>query len=174
MPAGLTLYWFFNNIITTTQTVYLRKTTKPLVNVGGNGTAGNGGAASSQPVRVDYVPKRERRSGATIPKVAAPKVDVSNAISAEFTDFDDGPAKVKSALESEFGDFEDGPAKVQEDDGGDSRGSRKGSRKWAAKEHAPKPTGNPMSQPLQETQISGRSGPQDGTNKNGNCKNRFA
>ena len=69
--------------------------------------------------------KRERRSGATIPKVAAPKVDVSNAISAEFTDFDDGPANVKSALESEFGDFEDGPAKVQEDDGGDSRGSRK-------------------------------------------------
>ena len=129
VPAGLTLYWFFNNIITTTQTVYLRKTTKPLVNVGGNGTAGNGGAASSQPVRVDYVPKRERRSGATIPKVAAPKVDVSNAISAEFTDFDDGPAKVKSALESEFGDFEDGPAKVQEDDGGDSRGSRKGSRR---------------------------------------------
>ena len=103
VPAGLTLYWFFNNIITTTQTVYLRKTTKPLVNVGGNGTAGNGGAASSQPVRVDYVPKRERRSGATIPKAAAPKIDVSNAISAEFTDFDDGPAKVKSALEASSG-----------------------------------------------------------------------
>ena len=46
VPAGLTLYWF-TNIITTTQTVYLRKTTKPLVNVGGNGTAGNGGAAPS-------------------------------------------------------------------------------------------------------------------------------
>lgn len=130
VPAGLTLYWFFNNIVTTAQTVYLRKTTKPMVNVGGASAAGNGGAASSQPVRVDYVPKRERRSGATIPKAAAPKVDVSNAISAEFTDFDDGPAKVKSAVESEFGDFEDGPAKVQED-GGDnnSRGSRRGNRK---------------------------------------------
>ena len=79
-------------------------------------------------MRVDYVPKRERRSGATIPK-AAPKVDVSNAISAEFTDFDEGPAKVKSAVESEFGDFEDGPAKVQEDGEDSSRGNRRGSRK---------------------------------------------
>jgi YidC/Oxa1 family membrane protein insertase len=80
-------------------------------------------------VRVDYVPKRERRSGATISKAAAPKVDVSNAISAEFTDFDEGPAKVKSAVESEFGDFEDGPAKVQEDGEDSSRGNRRGSRK---------------------------------------------
>ena len=129
VPAGLTLYWFFNNIVTTAQTVYLRKTTKPIVNVGGATAAGDGGGASSQPVRVDYVPKRERRSGATIPKAAAPKVDVSNAISAEFTDFDEGPAKVKSAVESEFGDFEDGPAKVQEDGEDSSRGNRRGSRK---------------------------------------------
>lgn len=129
VPAGLTLYWFFNNIVTTAQTVYLRKTTKPIVNVGGATAAGDGGGASSQPVRVDYVPKRERRSGTTIPKAAAPKVDVSNAISAEFTDFDEGPAKVKSAVESEFGDFEDGPAKVQEDGEDSSRGNRRGSRK---------------------------------------------
>ena len=97
VPAGLTLYWFFNNIVTTAQTVYLRKTTKPIVNVGGATAAGDGGGASSQPVS-GLRSERERRSGATIPKVAAPKVDVSNAISAEFTDFDDGPAKVKSAV----------------------------------------------------------------------------
>ena len=75
--------------------MYLRKTTKPLVNVGGNGTAGNGGAASSQPVRVDYVPEKREDRAQPYQKVAAPKVDVSNAISAEFTDFDDGPAKLR-------------------------------------------------------------------------------
>ena len=131
VPAGLTLYWFFNNIVTTAQTVYLRKTTKPIVSVSSAGSGASDSVASSQPVRVEYVPKRERRSGATIPRAAAPKVDVSNAISAEFGDFDDGPAKVtekKSAVESEFGDFEHGPAKVEGNDDS-AAGSRGGNRK---------------------------------------------
>ena len=67
VPAGLTLYWFANNILSTAQTVYLRKTTKaePLpagAGAGGMPMPGTPGArAPAQPVRVEYVPKSQRR-----------------------------------------------------------------------------------------------------------------
>ena len=93
VPAGLTLYWFANNIITTTQTLVLRKITKtPEMPAAG---ARAGAPASAEPVRVEYVPRSQRRSGAPMPVRPPPKVEeVSEVIAAEFADFDDGPAKV--------------------------------------------------------------------------------
>ena len=59
--AGLTLYWFANNIITTAQTLILRKTTT-LPEAPAAAAAGRGGANGAEPVRVEYVPKSQRRS----------------------------------------------------------------------------------------------------------------
>ena len=54
-----------------------------------------GAPASAEPVRVEYVPRSQRRSGAAMPVRPPPKVEeVSEVIAAEFADFDDGPAKV--------------------------------------------------------------------------------
>ena len=65
VPAGLTLYWFANNILSTAQTVYLRKTTKaPEMPAGGAAAMPMPGTpASAQPVRVEYVPKSQRKAG---------------------------------------------------------------------------------------------------------------
>ena len=100
VPAGLTLYWFANNILSTAQTVYLRKTTKaPEMPAGGAAAMPMPGTpASAQPVRVEYVPKSQRKAGgagALPPKPAPPKVEpMPDSLASEFADFDDGPAKI--------------------------------------------------------------------------------
>ena len=45
VPAGLTLYWFTNNLLSTAQQAYLKKTLTPAL--AGAGGAGTGGASSS-------------------------------------------------------------------------------------------------------------------------------
>ena len=112
VPAGLTLYWFANNILSTAQTVYLRKTTKaePLpagAGAGGMpmpGTPGGGASASAQPVRVEYVPKSQRKAqqgAAPPPKPPPPRVEpMPDSLAGEFADFDDGPAKVTEVVEA--------------------------------------------------------------------------
>ena len=117
VPAGLTLYWFFNNIITTAQTVVLRKITKPTEVPTGAGAGSS--PASAEPVRVEYVPKSQRRSGAQMPPVRAapPKVEeVSSVVANEFADFDDGPTQII-----------DVEAKDVEDEGSSGRSSRRSS-----------------------------------------------
>ena len=110
VPAGLTLYWFANNILSTAQTVYLRKTTKAPeaapAGAGGMPMPGTpAGAASAQPVRVEYVPKSQRKAqggGAPAPKPAPPRVEpMPDALASEFADFDDGPAKVVDTVVGE-------------------------------------------------------------------------
>ena len=64
VPAGLTLYWFANNIITTAQTLILRKTTtapEPPV------AKSAGGANGAEPVRVEYVPKSKEEAARKCP-----------------------------------------------------------------------------------------------------------
>ena len=77
VPAGLTLYWFANNILSTAQTVYLRKTTKaePLpagAGAGGMsmpGTPGGARARRRSPCEWSTCPSRsERRSRARRPR----------------------------------------------------------------------------------------------------------
>ena len=77
VPAGLTLYWFANNILSTAQTVYLRKTTKaPEAAPAGAGACpcrGRPRARQAQPVRVEYVPKSKRKAqGGGAPAKPAP------------------------------------------------------------------------------------------------------
>jgi len=110
VPAGLTLYWFANNIITTAQTLILRKTTT-LPEAPAAAAAGRGGSNGAEPVRVEYVPKSQRRSGAQMPpKRPPPKVEeVSDAVAAEFADFDDGPANVVEVVTPEIVDVPDAP-----------------------------------------------------------------
>ena len=114
VPAGLTLYWFANNILSTAQTVYLRKTTKAPEAPATGGGAGTypmpmpGTPPATQPVRVEYVPKSQRKSSgngsgnATAvppPKPAPPKIEpMPDSLAAEFADFDDGPARVTETV----------------------------------------------------------------------------
>ena len=65
-----------------------------------------GTPASAQPVRVEYVPKSQRRAGsataAPAPKPAPPRVEpMPDALASEFADFDDGPAKVVDTVVGE-------------------------------------------------------------------------
>ena len=136
VPAGLTLYWFANNILSTAQTVFLRKTTPKPEMAAAAPMPMPGTPAATQPVRVEYVPKSQRKSGASAntvpaPKPAPPKVEPMPAsLAGEFADFDDGPAKVvEGVVEAEV---VDAAAKVPAGGGGNGGGSRKsgkGSRK---------------------------------------------
>ena len=124
VPAGLTLYWFANNIITTAQTLILRKTTtapEPPV------AKSAGGANGAEPVRVEYVPKSQRRSGAQMPVRPPPRVEeVSDAVAAEFADFDDGPANVVEVVTPEIMDVPNSaPPKSNDDRPQNSRKSRR-------------------------------------------------
>ena len=98
-----------------------------------------GTPSSAQPVRVEYVPKSQRKSGGAsappAPKPAPPRVEpMPDALASEFGDFDDGPARMKEmAVEAEVvsGAETEAEAKVP---AGSSAGSRKkkggkGSRK---------------------------------------------
>ena len=126
VPAGLTLYWFANNIITTAQTLILRKTTTaPEPPVAKSGAAG--GANGAEPVRVEYVPKSQRRSGAQMPVRPPPRVEeVSDAVAAEFADFDDGPANVVEVVTPEIMDVPNSaPPKSNDGRPQNSRKSRK-------------------------------------------------
>ena len=126
VPAGLTLYWFANNIITTAQTLILRKTTTaPEPPVAKSGAAG--GANGAEPVRVEYVPKSQRRSGAQMPVRPPPRVEeVSDAVAAEFADFDDGPANVVEVVTPEIMDAPNSaPPKSNDGRPQNSRKSRK-------------------------------------------------
>jgi len=143
VPAGLTLYWFANNLITTTQTLVLRKMMpKPDEIKLPNAPKSPG---DSTPVRVEYVPRSQKRSGAAIPssvtaakpRPSPPKVEqVSEAVAAEFADFDDGPAKVVEVIEPEIMDVPNSaPAKDntqnarnKDSRGGASRRKRRESR----------------------------------------------
>lgn len=107
VPAGLTLYWFANNILSTAQTVYLRKTTKlpeapESVPAGLGGMPMPGTQTATSPVRVEYVPKSQRKSGApaSTPKPPPPSVaPMPDSLASEFADFDDGPAQVVETVE---------------------------------------------------------------------------
>jgi len=136
VPAGLTLYWFANNIFSTAQTVYLRKTTKApdsIQNVGGGSAAmpmPGTTPAATQPVRVEYVPKSQRKSGGAAPKPPPPRVEaMPAAVASEFADFDDGPARVTETVEGVVvgGDGADATESAGGGGGGDARG--KGSKK---------------------------------------------
>ena len=106
VPAGLTLYWFVNNLLSTGQTVYLRKTTKapepPPAMAGGMPMPGTAATTAATPVRVEYVPKSQRKAGGNAipaPKPAPPKVEpMPDTLAAEFGDFDDGPAQIVDAV----------------------------------------------------------------------------
>ncbi len=125
VPAGLTLYWFANNIITTAQTLILRKTTT-LPEAPAAAAAGRGGANGAEPVRVEYVPKSQRRSGAQMPKRPPPKVEeVNDAVAAEFADFDDGPANVVEVVTPEIVDTPDAPPSKTPQNNRKSRSSRR-------------------------------------------------
>ena len=136
VPAGLTLYWFANNIFSTAQTVYLRKTTKapemPAAVAGGMPMPGT--PASAQPVRVEYVPKSQRKAQGSVPapKPAPPKVEpMPESLAAEFGDFDDGPAKIVEPVVVEakvVADTTGAAAAAAGEAGGKKGGSRKGSK----------------------------------------------
>ena len=137
VPAGLTLYWFANNILSTAQTVFLRKTTpKPEMAAAGATAMPMPGtpSAAPQPVRVEYVPKSQRKankggaSAPPAPKPAPPKVEpMPDALASEFGDFDDGPAKLKeNVVEAEVVSGAQAAAKVPA--GGGSRKSKKGAK----------------------------------------------
>ena len=129
VPAGLTLYWFANNIITTAQTLILRKITPaPEAPKASASTAQTG----AEPVRVEYVPKSKRRSGAEMPvRKPPPKVEeVSDVVAAEFADFDDGPANVVEVVEPEVLDVPDSaPPKTTGTSGRTPNNNRKSRRR---------------------------------------------
>lgn len=89
------------------------------------------GAASAQPVRVEYVPKSKRKAqggGAPAPKPAPPRVEpMPDALASEFADFDDGPAKVVDTVVGEVVEASvgSGGAAREGKKGKKSRGSRK-------------------------------------------------
>ena len=68
------------------------------------GTPGGGASASAQPVRVEYVPKSQRKAqqgAAPAPKPPPPRVEpMPDSLAGEFADFDDGPAKVTEVVEA--------------------------------------------------------------------------
>ena len=132
VPAGLTLYWFANNILSTAQTVYLRKTTKApeAAPAGVTGMPLPGTPASAQPVRVEYVPKSQRKSGGaaavSAPKPPPPRVEpMPDALASEFADFDDGPAKVVETVVGEVVEASVAAAPAGKKGGKKSKGSRK-------------------------------------------------
>ena len=132
VPAGLTLYWFANNILSTGQTVLLRKITpkpEPMAAGAGAGAMPMPGTPppATQPVRVEYVPKSQRKSGgASAPKPAPPKVEpMPDALASEFADFDDGPAKVTEVVEGKVVDGAQAAA-ASAAAGSGSRKSKKG------------------------------------------------
>ena len=91
-----------------------------------------GTPASAQPVRVEYVPKSQRRAGsataAPAPKPAPPRVEpMPDALASEFADFDDGPAKVVDTVVGEVVEASvgSGGAAREGKKGKKSRGSRK-------------------------------------------------
>jgi len=135
VPAGLTLYWFANNILSTAQTVYLRKTTKapeaPAAIAGAGGLPMPGTQSGAQPVRVEYVPKSQRKSGgatSSAPKPPPPSIEPMPAsLASEFTDFDDGPAKVLDVVQGVVVGGE------SESAGGKKGKKAKGSRKRKSK-----------------------------------------
>ena len=140
VPAGLTLYWFANNLITTTQTLVLRQMMPKPDEIKLPSAPKAPGDAT--PVRVEYVPKSQKRSGAAIPSAAVaqrpspPKVEqVSEAVAAEFADFDDGPANVVEVIEPEIMDVPNSappktnsPQNARKGPAGGSRKKRRGSR----------------------------------------------
>ena len=86
--------------------------------------------AATQPVRVEYVPKSQRKSGGAAPKPPPPRVEaMPAAVASEFADFDDGPARVTETVEGVVvgGDGADTTESVGGGGGGDARG--KGSKK---------------------------------------------
>lgn len=71
VPSGLTLYWFTNNILTTAQQVYLRKSSQPAMAGAGAGGSSMGGSMPASATVVDVEPmttedssmsRRERRA----------------------------------------------------------------------------------------------------------------
>ena len=139
VPAGLTLYWFANNLLSTAQTVFLRKTTpKPEMAAGGAAAMPMPGtpSAAPQPVRVEYVPKSQRKgnkggaSAPPAPKPPPPKVEpMPDALASEFGDFDDGPAKLKeNVIEAEVVSGAAAAEAKKVPAGGGSRKSKKGKR----------------------------------------------
>ena len=78
-------------------------------------------------MRVEYVPKSQRRSGAQMPVRPPPRVEeVSDAVAAEFADFDDGPANVVEVVTPEIMDVPNSaPPKSNDGRPQNSRKSRK-------------------------------------------------
>ena len=90
------------------------------------------GSQGAAPVRVEYVPKSQRRSGAEMPvRKPPPKVEeVSEVVAAEFADFDDGPAKVIDIVEPEILDIPDSaPPKVNDNNSNNTNNNRKSRRR---------------------------------------------
>jgi len=110
VPAGLTLYWFANNLLSTGQTLLLRKITPVPVLASAAALPMPGTPAALQPVRVEYVPKSQRNKssggGAPVaplaPKPPPPRVESMGAsMASEFADFDDGPTKVVEVVQGQ-------------------------------------------------------------------------
>lgn len=137
VPAGLTLYWFVNNLLSTGQTVYLRKTTKapepPPAMAGGMPMPGTAATTAATPVRVEYVPKSQRKAGGNAipaPKPAPPRVEpMPDTLAAEFGDFDDGPAQIVDAVVVEAKVVADTTGAAAGAAGAAEAGSRKGGKK---------------------------------------------
>ena len=95
-----------------------------------------GTPASAQPVRVEYVPKSQRKAQGSVPapkpKPAPPKVEpMPESLAAEFGDFDDGPAKIVEPVVVEakvVADTTGAAAAAAGEAGGKKGGSRKGSK----------------------------------------------
>lgn len=137
VPAGLTLYWFANNILSTGQTVLLRKITPKAEIPAPSAMPMPGTPAAAQPVRVEYVPKSQRKAGnaSSAPKPPPPKVEPMPAsLASEFADFDDGPAKVTEVVEATVVEGASAAAASAAAPAGESAGGQpKGSRKKGGK-----------------------------------------
>jgi len=149
VPAGLTLYWFANNILSTGQTVLLRKITpKPdaMPALAAAMPMPGSSPAATQPVRVEYVPKSQRKSGSSGASSSSPssnpsppKVEpMAASLASEFADFDDGPARVVDVVEGRVVESESAMAAAavasetgarKSKKGAGSRKRRSGSRK---------------------------------------------
>ena len=94
-----------------------------------------GTPASAQPVRVEYVPKSQRKApqgSVPAPRPPPPKVEpMPDSLAAEFGDFDDGPAKIVEPVVVEakvVADTTGAAAAAAGEAGGKKGGSRKGSK----------------------------------------------